>query len=481
MLAHVLDCAQESDSSTVSTVSFGLMNKLTVSFKEQNLRLGDRGWLFDRRQRMRFEWLALLAFKRLERPGDQAWVTLSEISRLPSWSGRSKHHIATNVGRYLQSTRFERSQLVTAHTRWAGPYRVNVDALSISFDIPIFEVRKRLHLQSRVASVVERDKLLRFAFSYARAQWLFFQGRLVPPPRQTVTEDNAYQRLLRMVDDKNYGATLRLVACLSAVEVLFRLGRFRAARRTLLQNSRLLRNTPDLSLKAQFHLKFAWAYQRVSSGTASDRAVKAALNKASSYAQDSGDRAALGLLAYRTGGYLTKKRLHMEAINQLILALEAYLITGNYDMVQCTCGNLGSVIHRLGPRHYDEARRWLVSSIAIARWMRLGRDDAHAEMILGKIYIESGKSLRSQFLLKRAEKVATRAGNLVNLADVKMVWGFWHRRFGNRKSQVQTLADALEIFERLGEFDTAQKKRYMEKRFSTVWHEVLAHSHSRLS
>src|ERR1700676_5610396 len=115
------------------------MTKLIVSYEKMNLQLGDRGWLFDRREKMRFEWLALLAFKRLRVPRDQAWVTVSEICRLPSWSGRSNHHIATNVGRYLQSPKFEKFQLVTAGTRWSGPYRMNIDALSLNFDIPILD------------------------------------------------------------------------------------------------------------------------------------------------------------------------------------------------------------------------------------------------------------------------------------------------------------------------------------------------------
>ena len=195
--------------------------------------------------------------------------------------------------------------------------------------------------------------------------------------------------------------------------------------------------------------------------------------KADFCAQNSGDRATLGMLAHRTAGYRTKKGLHLEAINQLVLALEADLITGNYDNVQGACGDIGSIVHRLGPKHYDEARRWLLLSIAIARMMGLGRDDAHAEMILGKIYVEQGYPNRSRWLLERARRIADRAGNRVNLADVKMVWGFWYERFGTRRQLIETLSAALADFRKLFEFDARQKARYMERSFPVVWQEVL--------
>jgi hypothetical protein len=449
------------------------MAKVLISFGEQNLRVGPSRWLFQRRQPMRFEWLALLAFKRLTVPGDQAWVSLEEISRLPHWSGRSRHHIATNLGRYLQSPELDEAQLVTARTRWAGPYRLNVGALSVDFDVPVLEARKYLRLHPQPASMSERNKLLRFVLSYARARWLFFQGRLIPQRLKNPRGDSAYQKLMRMAGDRSYNAELRLLACLSAVDVLYRIGRFKVARQTLLQNVRLLRSTSDFSLKARFHLKLAWAHQRASSGRRSDCATEAALSKASSYGENSGDRAVLGLLAERTAGYLTKKQRHMQAVNQFIRALEAYLSVGDYDGVQATCGNIGSVIHRLGPKSYGEARRWLLLSIGIARWMGLGRDDAHAEMILGKIYAENGKRSRSQWLLQRAENVAQRAGNQVNLADIKMVWGFWQQRFGTRAQHIKTLVDALNIFRSLSEFDTAQKEKYMARSFPEVWDAVL--------
>jgi tetratricopeptide (TPR) repeat protein len=428
---------------------------------------------------MRFEWLALLAFKRATEPTDQAWVTLHEVARLPKWAGRSEHHIATNLGRYLQSPEVTSRRLVSAAAKWSGPYRLNLDALSISFDIPMAEVRRKLRLRSRPTVNISRPALLRFTLSYARARWLVFQGRLVQNQTGSVSPDNAYDRLAALSMDRSSGSVLRLLACLSAADVLFRRGRIGLARKLLLENTKLVRKVTDSSLKAQFHLRLAWAYQRASTGPHSDRAVRTALSRASFYAENSGDRASLGLLAFRTGLYLTKKRDHQEAINQLLIALEAFLITGNYDQVQSTCGNIGSIIHRMGRRSYPEAREWLLAGMTISRWMDIGRDDAHGEMILGKMYIETGKKTLSGLWLDRAERVATSAGNQINVADVKMVRGFWESAFGTRKAHINTLLDALRIFRSLREFDCTQKERYMERKFPEVWDEVIERAKSK--
>jgi hypothetical protein len=449
------------------------MAKLLISFEKRNLRLRTGRWLFKREWPMRFEWIALMAYKRVTEPGDQAWVELAEIARLPSWGGKSRHDTSTNVGRYLQSDELTRFPLVTARTKWSGPYRLNAAALAIEFDLSVPEVRNRLQLRPQPVSVVRRATLQQFTGSFACAQWLVFRGRL-EAKGQDPRGKNAFQVLMGIANERSYSPTLQLLALVSAVDVLFRLGRFRAARLTLMSHRHRLKRVNDSSLKARFYLKLAWAYQRGSSGIRSDRAVEASLQKANFYAQASGDRATLGMLAHRTAGYRTKKGFHLEAINQLMLALEADLTTGNYDNVQACCGEIGSIVHRLGPRHYDEARRWLLLSIAIARMMKLGRDDAHGEMILAKIHLERGHRICSRLFLERAERIAKLAGNRVNLADTKMVWGFWYKRFGTRPQQIEALACALDMFRHLSEFDSRQKEHYMERSFPMVWQDVVA-------
>ena len=450
-----------------------------ICFGNQNVRITPSHWLFAKRHAMRFEWMALLAFRRVAASSDNSWITLDDIARLPSWSGKTRHHIATNVGRYLQA--FEQAGLkpVVAKTRWAGPYRLQLAASAIQFDLSIAEVQKRLRVQ-RQQPTIARSELLRFTLSYTRAQWLVFQGRLVAMGENSRSEDSAYKRFLGMAGDSGYCPRLRLLACIAAVRVLFRLGRFQAARQTLAENLRLTQAVSDNVLKAQYYLAFAWSHQRGASGSASNRATEQALSSARKYAEDSGDRASLGLLAYRTSGYLTKKGRHRESIDQLLYAVEAALMTGNFDAAQAYCTDVGSIIHRLGPKFYREARSWLLLGIAIAQWMKIGRDDAHGEMILGKIYTELGKQPKlARYWLQRAERIARRSGNQVNLADVKMVWAFWHQRFGTRKNQVETLGQALLIFRSLRDFDCRQKERYMARKFPGVWPDVIKFAESQ--
>ena len=455
------------------------MAKLLFSFRERNVRLGNGTCLFPRRHEMRFEWLALLAFKRITTPADQAWVRVEDIARLPSWSGRNRRHIANNIGRYLESSELASHDLVAAHAVWSGgPYRLTISALDIAFDIPTREVRRRLQVREQLASGTERKHLLQFTARFVRAHWLVFRGRL----RRDRTEprgETAYNLLTDLIRDRAYGPSLRLSACLSAADVLHRVGRFKEAREMLMEHARLVERVPDLSLRAQYHLRLAWEHQRGSSGTQSDRAVERALSKATSYAESSGDRAALGLLAFRTGGYRTKKGEHLESANQFLLALESYLITGDYEAVHSTLGNIGSVIHRFGKSYYIEARQWLLLSIAVGRWMQLGRDDAHVEMILGKMYAERNDRYRSEWLLARAKRIATRAGNLINLADIQMVRGFWYQQFGTREQLITTLVKALQTFRQISEFDVRQKEKYMKRKFPEVWEYVIGRAGER--
>src|SRR5450756_688791 len=115
-----------------------------VCLEEQNVRIGPSRWLFARRHAMRFEWITLLALRRVAGAPDQSWVTVDDIARLPGWIGKTPHNIATNVGRYLQSFEREGLTLVDARSRWAGPYRLRLAASAITFDSPVDEVAKRL-------------------------------------------------------------------------------------------------------------------------------------------------------------------------------------------------------------------------------------------------------------------------------------------------------------------------------------------------
>ena len=154
------------------------MAKLLISFEKRNVRLSTGRWLFKRAWPMRFEWIALMAYKRRTVPGDQAWVRLEEIARLPSWGGKSRHGTSTDVGRYLQSTELKRYPLVTAQTNWSGPYRLSVDALSIEFDLALSGVRNRLQLRPQPGSIATRAALIRFTHSYCARTKTVFPGKV---------------------------------------------------------------------------------------------------------------------------------------------------------------------------------------------------------------------------------------------------------------------------------------------------------------
>jgi len=344
----------------------------------------------------------------------------------------------------------------------------------IQFDLSLQAVGKRLGIKSTPVPIAQGE-LLDFTKRYMRAQFLLFRGRLLKKRERGFLEDSAYDLFFALAADARFSSRLRLIAGLASVRVLFRLGKFQAALKVLGEFGTTVRKAQDEALSAQYHLALAWCNQRASSGPGADRATERELNKARGHAEQSRDRAALGLLAYRLSGYLTKKGNHEESIAQMLLAIEAAIVIGGFDILHTYCVDLGSVIHRLGePRHKD-AREWLLLGISIARRLRIGRDDAHGEMILAKMHIEEGRRPnQARFLLQRAERIASEAGNSVNLGDIKMVWGFWHQSFGTPKNQVRTLVAAMKVFSGIHKFDLAQKEQYMARKFPGVWPEVMA-------
>jgi tetratricopeptide (TPR) repeat protein len=442
-----------------------------LSFEKQNVRLGRARWLFKNRCTSRFEWLALLAIRKLRRPGD-AWVTLDEVSQLPSWSAKTRRHIGGNIARYLDTLEHRDFWGVEAEARFVGPYRLSLASAEITFDIPMGEAEDRLRLQRKQAPIL-REELYRFTDSYARAQWLLFQGKLLPSDGPPGKDDTAHDIFARMAVDKSFCPRLRLLACIAAVRVLFQLGRFGAAKKTLEANAPLLAQANDLVLKANYYLELAWSHQRGSSGTESNRATEEAISRARGLAEKSGDRGSFGRLAYRMAGFLTKRGKHLGSIDQLLFAVEAALVTGNFYELQAYCNDLGSVLHRLGPRFYKEAQQWIILGLDIAHRMGIEYDNPHGEVILGKTYAELGDAKLARQWLMTAEKIAMESKNPLTLADAKMVWAFWYQRFGTMKDQIKTLVEALRIFRSLREFDCRQKEQYMARKFPSAWPEVI--------
>lgn len=442
-----------------------------LCFKKQNVRIGSANWLFKNRCAARFEWLVLLAIRRMRQPND-AWVNLGEIAQLPSWSKKTRRHIGGNIARYLDTLMGRDFWGVEAEAYWVGPYRLRLAPTEITFDILIEEAEDRLRLRETQAPL-SREELYRFTSSYASAQWLLFEGSLLPSKKNGVRREGAHAAFSRMGDDDSFSPRLRLLACIAAVRVLFLLGRFQAARKTLEDCAPLFDQVGDLVLKANYCLELAWSHQRGASGTGPNRATEEALSRARAFSEKSGDRATFGRLAQRTSGFLTKMGRHSQSLDHLLNAVEASLVTGNFYELQAYCNDLGSVIHRLGPKFYKEAQQWLLLGIDIARHMGIGKDNPHGEVILGKTFAELGDSKHALQWLKTAEEMAAQSSNPLALADTKMVWAFWHQRFGTRKDQIATLVEALRIFRSLRKFDCRQKERYMARKFPSVWPDVL--------
>jgi hypothetical protein len=459
--------------STLSTVSLCGVTLFHVSYARQNVQIGDGQWLFLRRHRDRFEWISLLAYRRATPSNNGGWVSRDDIARLPKWLRRTRKHIGDNVARYLQDMKAAGLSLVEAGSPSAGPYRLLVPQEDVSFDLPIDEVAQALHI-APVRPEVQRDDLIRFVPRFVRSELLLQRGHLV----STSTSDripSALSMFTDLVRGHSGNPRLQLIATLASTRVLFRIGRFSAARETLLQCEAMVEEIGDPVLESQYYLSLAWSYRRAESGTGSNRAVETALSRAREKASHSGDRSCLGLLAYREAWSLARKKQYDDALAQMSFAVEAAIITSNFTALQAYCSDLGSIIHRIGPRHYAEARRWILIGVLLARWARIGRDDAHGEMIIGKMYCEMGsKRVTSALWLNRAERIARKANNSVNLADIQMVRAFWHRHYGSREDLIEALGKAVVQFRRLKNFDSRQKEQYMMLEFPSVWLSVSA-------
>ena len=438
-----------------------------VSFAQQNVKIGDARWLFPRRHRDRFEWIALLAYRRATRSQNGGSVTRDDIARLPNWSAKTRKHIGDNVGRYLRDLEHGGFDLVEVKSPWTGPYRLKVLPEEVSFDLHVEEITKALGI-TPVRPEIQRGDLIRFVPRLVRAEMLFQRGGLISSTTGG-RFPSAYTILTDLVNDYPANPRLQLVAILAVIRVLFRIGRFRIARLTLLDYEGQVKEVNDPVIDAQYYLSLAWSYLRAETNKEANLKYETYLSKARESAEHSGDRSCLGLLAYRNAWFQARKKHYDEALREMSSAVEAAIITSNFTALQAYCADLGSILHRIGPRRYGEARRWILTSILLARWARIGRDDAHGEMILGKMYSEMGSRKQTAAIwLDRAERIANRAGNRVNLADVHMVRAFWHRQYGIQKDLIETLGIALIEFRRLPEFDWRQKEKYMFRKFPSA-------------
>ena len=442
---------------------------LRFCFAERNVRVGPSRRLFKRGHTMRFEWLALLAYKRLTKAPHESSVEIREIARLPHWRGKTPSNISADVRRYLRDFERRRLRIIVAESVWAGPYRLDVAPSKVAFDIPLDEVRRRLRLVD-AAAIGSQDVYRQFTWRYVQAQTFIYEGRLRSQGQEQKT--SAYRICRQLAAWTRCPTNLRLLACIAAVNVQYRLGLFETAGQTLRSYRSLFKRATDESLKSRFYLAISWGQHRRASGAEANMRTESGLNAAAAFAGAAGDRTALGELSERIGGFHTKNGRHRESINTYLQALEYFLVAGNFDRVQACCCNIGSIMHRLDLPYYREARAWLYLSLRISHWMHLGRDGAHAEVILAKINIEENRRQSARRWIQKAFRVAQNAPNPLDYADATLIDALWHQSFGKLDAEKQSLIEAVVRYRSLHNFNLAQKENYIKHKFPTIWKEV---------
>ncbi|MGH9765440.1 MAG: hypothetical protein ACREAC_31790, partial [Blastocatellia bacterium] len=209
------------------------MKERSVTFKPKQLA-------FQRREAMRFEWLALLAYARKAESNSGGWVSIEEIRRLPLWRGKSLQHTGTNVGRYLQQLERKRVKLVEARSKWRGPYRLAIPPDSISFDVALDDARAQVGVAN--AKPPNRKQLLQFTEKYSRATSLFMEGYLSFDMHvRAKHQESALAGFSSLARQAGLDARLRVLAQLGAIRVLDRLGRYETVADRLDECKKLVR------------------------------------------------------------------------------------------------------------------------------------------------------------------------------------------------------------------------------------------------
>lgn len=443
------------------------MRQMLLSFAENNIRLTPDEFSFGRRYALRFQWIALLAHERITRTGPGGgWVDIDQIRRLPLWRGKSRRHIGTVVGRYLQP--LTDLKLVEAKARWGGPYRLLVEPSGIEFDCPLSRVRRLLGiLESDVRRL--QGEFYEFTFRFCRAESLIFEGRLVPDATKGRRQQmSASQELRAIAGTTAFRPSLRIFAVLAAYLVLDRLGHFKAADYTLDQHRYLLRRVTDPWVMARFQSASSWRHYR----RGRKKQAQQEIDLAYGLAAETIDKLLLGSLADREGTHLSSAAKYEEALPKMLEGLEARLFTGNHDAVQASCFSIGNTLHRMGEQYYPDAQKWLELCVNICRWMHLGRDEALAEIILAKIALEKRSLKRCRVWLGRAETIVQKSRNRLNLIHYNIVWAFYFQRLSKPHRVRERLKQVWDTGSKLAGFDFNTIDRYLGRKFPDAWQEI---------
>jgi tetratricopeptide (TPR) repeat protein len=486
--------------------------RIHINTQKQRVVLQSGESLFPYSCPMKFQWFAFIAYMRKTqlqargkqpvREPDEGWVTIADIQRLPLWREKTINNVGTNVGRYIRDMEDQGFNLVEAGTRWRGPYRLRLPAREIAFDVPVDKFVEEISPR-RPDYARTRDSLLRFTEKYCRAESLFLQGWLVTMSRGRDRQkmlDAAGRRLAAwdeycaLARDDSFDASLRLLANLGAIRVMDRLGSFATVSARLRDCGALLKKVSDPGLVARYWITKARRDCR-GTETSYQNALKA-FAKAKGLSAKTRDLNLIGAIKDREGLLAlakTQRRIektkrpfnardytdYAQALTCLLEGLEARLLTENYDAIQASCFNIGNTLHRMGKQHLKEAEQWIRLSIDICKWMNLGRYEGISEIILAKIALESGDLPGFEHWIKKGESVAANVGNAVDLYTSHIVRALYYQRQDQRKEAIEHLAQARDLYMNLSEYDRKTQERYVRRKFSDLWDEVLKLSSKR--
>lgn len=448
--------------------------ELHVSVKTGKISLGAGNLPFARRHALRFEYFLLLAYMRKEQGNGGGWVALRDVQKLPLWRGIGEAHAGTNVGRYISALRAKGIDLIEWKRFWRGPYRLTLDSGDISFDVPIASVAKRLgrhHTEGRV----ERQSLLRFVELYSKAATLLLKGALNIKKNRR----GARPEIFALASDESMPPELRLLAHLTAVKILDRLGSLKAVASTLDDCESLMREVADPAIRARFYLAKSLNYYRAGKY----EQCRELIRQAGSLLGEFPDSALSGMIADRRGllipinkpiGATDDESLRREEkLSLLLQGLQSRLLTENYDVVQASCFNIGNTLYQMGESHWEEAARWIRLSADICKSMQVGRYEAIAEIMLAKIAYESGRYRSFRKWMAEAERIVDHSDNLLDRFRCYGLRALDYQRQGRTIEARDYLARARKIYFKRPEFNWKYWDSYFERNFPQIWPEVV--------
>ena len=391
------------------------MMTLHLSFKTLNILVEPSGFHFTNRHRQRFEWFALMAYRRA-RDLDKGLVWPTEIARLPAWRGKTRRTLTGVVARYIGELDRHGVQIVEAPRPWAGPYCLKLAPDQILFDLPIDSVRKELEIPES-HPFLDRDVLYKFSRSFCRATSLLYEGRLpmaAPGPRKG-RKAGAFKYLRTLSADDRLPQQMRLLALLSLVRVQDRMGRIDSVGLDIDEDVPQA-DTPEL--KVMLHLARARYLSRMPDRMAE---ADAELRQARVAVADTVDQGLAGAVADREGRLLLKRGDANEALVKSQEGLWSRLLVGNFERVHVSCFNIGDALYHLGQDGRHEAARWFRLCVDICHWFHLGRDRSLAQTKLAEIAFEEGNVRAGYRWLEKAEEICARSEERANLAEYNEV------------------------------------------------------------